>query len=83
MWATREVAARHPMVKRVDHPIAGPLEFECQVMHIQDTGDGTEVRRLLPQRLLRTIGAWRFLDHYRPDDTRRSPCQHRARIGSS
>jgi hypothetical protein len=37
MWAAREVAARHPMVKRVDHPIAGPLEFECQVMHIQDT----------------------------------------------
>jgi hypothetical protein len=25
------------MVKRVDHPTAGPLEFECQVMHIQDT----------------------------------------------
>jgi transcriptional regulator with XRE-family HTH domain len=37
MWAEHEVAARHPMVKRVDHPIAGPLEFECQVMHIQDT----------------------------------------------
>ena len=27
-------------------------------------GDGTEVRRLLPQRTLRTIGAWCFLDHY-------------------
>ena len=24
-------------------------------------GDGTEVRRLLPQRTLRTIGAWCFL----------------------
>ncbi|HEV3381788.1 MAG TPA: pirin family protein [Trebonia sp.] len=32
-------------------------------------GDGTEVRRLLPQRGLRTIGAWCFLDHYGPDDT--------------
>jgi quercetin 2,3-dioxygenase len=32
-------------------------------------GDGTEVRRLLPQRVLRTIGAWCFLDHYGPDDT--------------
>ena len=31
-------------------------------------GDGTEVRRLLPQRTLRTIGAWCFLDHYGPDD---------------
>ncbi|MGH3257260.1 MAG: pirin family protein [Streptosporangiaceae bacterium] len=31
-------------------------------------GDGTEVRRLLPQRALRTVGAWCFLDHYGPDD---------------
>lgn len=31
-------------------------------------GDGTEVRRLLPQRQLRAIGAWCFLDHYGPDD---------------
>src|SRR6201996_4884033 len=30
--------------------------------------DGTEVRRLLPTRELRTIGAWCFLDHYGPDD---------------
>jgi hypothetical protein len=22
----------------VDHPLAGPLEFECQVLHIPDTG---------------------------------------------
>jgi redox-sensitive bicupin YhaK (pirin superfamily) len=34
-------------------------------------GDGTEVRRLLPQRALRTIGAWCFLDHYGPDDVSR------------
>jgi redox-sensitive bicupin YhaK (pirin superfamily) len=34
-------------------------------------GDGTEVRRLLPQRKLRTIGAWCFLDHYGPDDVSR------------
>ncbi|MCW2598803.1 MAG: Pirin domain protein [Frankiales bacterium] len=31
-------------------------------------GDGTMVRRLLPQRRLRTIGAWCFADHYGPDD---------------
>jgi redox-sensitive bicupin YhaK (pirin superfamily) len=31
-------------------------------------GDGTEVRRLLPQRTLRTVGAWCFADHYGPDD---------------
>lgn len=34
-------------------------------------GDGTEVRRLLPQRALRTIGAWCFLDHYGPDEVSR------------
>ncbi|MCW2933269.1 MAG: pirin [Actinomycetia bacterium] len=31
-------------------------------------GDGNEVRRLLPHRSLRTIGAWCFLDHFGPDD---------------
>ena len=36
-------------------------------------GDGTEVRRLLPQRTLRTIGAWCFLDHDGPDDVKRRP----------
>lgn len=36
-------------------------------------GDGTEVRRLLPTRELRTIGAWCFLDHYGPDDVSAGP----------
>jgi quercetin 2,3-dioxygenase len=36
-------------------------------------GDGTEVRRLLPQRALRTVGAWCFLDHYGPDDVSKGP----------
>jgi redox-sensitive bicupin YhaK (pirin superfamily) len=35
-------------------------------------GDGTEVRRLLPQRVLRTVGAWCFADHYGPDDVSES-----------
>jgi redox-sensitive bicupin YhaK (pirin superfamily) len=35
-------------------------------------GDGTEVRRLLPQRVLRTIGPWCFADHYGPDDVSHS-----------
>ena len=39
-------------------------------------GDGTEVRRLLPQRALRTIGAWCFLDHYGPDDVSRGSGMH-------
>ena len=38
MWAEHEVGERHPMVKRVDHPLTGPIEFECQVLHIADTG---------------------------------------------
>jgi redox-sensitive bicupin YhaK (pirin superfamily) len=36
-------------------------------------GDGTEVRRLLPQRKLRTVGAWCFLDHYGPEEVNRGP----------
>jgi transcriptional regulator with XRE-family HTH domain len=38
MWAEYEVEARGPMLKHVDHPQAGPLDFECQVLHIADTG---------------------------------------------
>ena len=26
------------MLKFIDHPQAGPLEFECQVLHIAGTG---------------------------------------------
>jgi transcriptional regulator with XRE-family HTH domain len=38
LWSAHEVEARGPMLKHVDHPLAGPLEFECQVLHIADTG---------------------------------------------
>jgi len=38
IWAEHDVEIRRPLVKRVDHPLAGPLEFECQVLHIPDTG---------------------------------------------
>jgi transcriptional regulator with XRE-family HTH domain len=38
MWAAHEVEVRGPMLKHVNHPKAGPLEFECQVLHIADTG---------------------------------------------
>ena len=36
--------------------------------HDVTLGEGTVVRRLLPQRRLRTVGAWCFADHYGPDD---------------
>ena len=38
LWAAHEVGVRGPMLKHVHHPLAGPLEFECQVLHVADTG---------------------------------------------
>jgi len=38
MWAEHEVEVRGPMLKHVKHPLVGPLEFECQVLHIAETG---------------------------------------------
>jgi len=38
MWEAYDVEARAPMLKRVQHPVAGPLEFECQVLHLAETG---------------------------------------------
>jgi transcriptional regulator with XRE-family HTH domain len=38
MWATQEVETRAPMLKHIHHPEAGPLDFECQVLHIAETG---------------------------------------------
>ena len=38
MWAEYEVEARGPMLKHVEHPQVGPLDFECQVLHIANTG---------------------------------------------
>jgi quercetin 2,3-dioxygenase len=50
------------------HPAVGVLEARRAAI-----GDGTEVRRLLPQRTLRTVGAWCFCDHYGPDDVNTGP----------
>ena len=38
MWDAYEVELRRPVIKRFTHPLAGPLEFECQLLHIPDTG---------------------------------------------
>ena len=38
MWAAQDVESRHPLPKRFVHPEVGPLEFECQVLHVGDTG---------------------------------------------
>jgi transcriptional regulator with XRE-family HTH domain len=37
MWAAHEVEVRRRIVKRFDHPLAGHLEFECQVLHVPDS----------------------------------------------
>lgn len=38
MWESQDVASRGPLRKHVDHPLAGPLDFECQILHVGDTG---------------------------------------------
>jgi transcriptional regulator with XRE-family HTH domain len=38
MWDAHEVESRRPIIKRVTLPLAGPLEFEYQVLHIPDIG---------------------------------------------
>jgi transcriptional regulator with XRE-family HTH domain len=38
MWAAHEVEVRGPMLKRVSHPQAGQLEFECLMLPIAETG---------------------------------------------
>jgi transcriptional regulator with XRE-family HTH domain len=38
MWSAYDVEVRGPMLKRIGHPRLGLLEFECQVLHIAETG---------------------------------------------
>ena len=38
MWAAHDVEVRRPLTKHIDHPLAGPLDFECQILHVADTG---------------------------------------------
>lgn len=37
MWDAHEVQVRRRIVKRIEHPDVGMLEFECQVLHITAT----------------------------------------------
>ncbi|MFL1378150.1 helix-turn-helix domain-containing protein [Nocardiopsis protaetiae] len=36
MWESQVVRERRGFTKRMDHPVVGPLEFECQVLHVPD-----------------------------------------------
>ncbi|MFG1920964.1 helix-turn-helix transcriptional regulator [Cryptosporangium sp. NPDC048952] len=38
LWAVHDVEERRRVVKSVESPELGPLEFECQVLHIPETG---------------------------------------------
>jgi transcriptional regulator with XRE-family HTH domain len=67
MWAEHEVAVKHPMVKRIDHPLAGPIEFECQLMHIQDTDQRLIVYVAAPDSA--TAAAFRRLADLSPDES--------------
>jgi len=44
---------------------AAPI-LESLPVHIATVGSGMQVRRALPHRLRRLVGAWCFLDHYGP-----------------
>lgn len=37
MWRAQEVQVHRRMAKRIEHPLAGPLAFECQVLRVEDT----------------------------------------------
>jgi transcriptional regulator with XRE-family HTH domain len=64
MWAAHEVESRHPLMKRFVHPDVGPVEFECQVLHIGDTGQRLIVYCAAPGSA--TQAAFRRLAELRP-----------------
>jgi transcriptional regulator with XRE-family HTH domain len=37
MWAEHEVAVRRSVTKRIDHPVVGRIEVDCQVLHVPET----------------------------------------------
>jgi hypothetical protein len=37
LWAEHEVAVRRSVRKTISHPAVGPIEIDCQVLHIPDT----------------------------------------------
>ncbi|WP_420310434.1 helix-turn-helix transcriptional regulator [Streptomyces sp. YS-B37] len=38
MWAIHDVEVRRRVIKKIDSATFGPLEYECQVLHIPETG---------------------------------------------
>ncbi|MFJ4964725.1 pirin family protein [Streptomyces sp. NPDC088729] len=52
--------------------VAEPVRELLSPRHVP-LGEGTEVRRLLPNLGRRMVGAWAFVDHYGPDDIADEP----------
>ena len=57
-----------PPEQRVGAPITGGAEQLLITGRRVPLGKTTEVMRVLPDRQVRMIGAWCFLDHYGPED---------------
>jgi hypothetical protein len=61
MWAAHEVEVRRPIRKRVSHPEAGLLEFDCHVLHIPDSDQRLVIYSAEPgsptARAFRRLGA--------------------------
>jgi transcriptional regulator with XRE-family HTH domain len=61
MWREHDVEVRRRVVKRFVHPVVGPLEFECQVLHVPECGQRLIVYCAAPdspaQRAFRQLAA--------------------------
>jgi redox-sensitive bicupin YhaK (pirin superfamily) len=71
------VSVTDPMPADTRPPVAGPADAEPGSVllpgHDVPLGRYTTVRRLLPHRQRRMIGAWCFVDHFGPDEVTGRP----------
>ncbi|MBO0786594.1 MAG: helix-turn-helix domain-containing protein [Actinobacteria bacterium] len=79
IWNAHEVESKRPIIKQVDHPVAGPLEFECQVLQIPDTGQRLITYCAAPGSA--TQAAFRRLARHAPPAPIPAPVGGPARIG--
>ena len=71
MWAEHDVEVRRAVAKRIDHPLLGPVEVDCQVLHIPDTD----------QRLVIYTAPW-ALGYTRPSARCRPPARPQGRASN-
>lgn len=58
-WEEHRVSARRGTTKRIDHPVVGPLELDCEVLDITDRGQRLILYTAAPGS--RTVEALRLL----------------------